>query len=75
MTDAQANAIYDELIARIAREMQREFENTLFNLNPLSSPRPTALRCVGGRFEVVDLDAPPRCPRCGPVFNCSKHMT
>lgn len=78
MTDDES----ERLLERAAKLMADNMMTALIGSGAFTSPRPTAIRLTSwGAFEVVDIaddgsiiEPPKRCPMCGPILLCSKHM-
>jgi hypothetical protein len=69
----------EEITKHLVKQIERDLWTALLG-GPLKQKR-TALRHRNGSFEVVELnddgfviEPAPRCPFCGPVMLCSKHM-
>lgn len=78
MTDEEA----ERILQRVAEKMSEDILATMYRGGTFASPRPTALRIKpAGTFEVVEIhddgsiiEPAKPCPRCGPMFLCSKHV-
>lgn len=69
----------NDALRKAAAKMEVSMMELMFGV-PKKQPQ-TALRMRGRTFESVDLDAdgkvielPKRCPDCGPILLCLKHM-
>lgn len=78
MTDDESERILQQLSQKMAEDAM----TVLCGSGAFKKPQPTALRLTAsGSFEVVELrddgsivEPAKRCPMCGPMLLCSKHM-
>lgn len=68
----------DEISRKLAEQIDADIMRMLC---PPQPTRNTALAVRGGVFVTIEFDdagneivPPSRCPRCGPILLCSKHM-
>lgn len=67
MNDKDADKMVKEILARLGAELYTTITGSY------AGPVDAMLHFVDGRLERVPVDVVERCPRCGPVWLCSKH--